>query len=151
MSTSSSWLTMTLSRTVCHHTPPRSLASSQPIASFCWLEDEEGLKMKNPIYQLDTSSSNNTPFGLLYLGSHQCYRSGILLSVCGGDASLSGAASRGGLVLCAAGAGRRRSAHRHADRNTEIRPHKGQGESLIIHHRFTGLRLCRCFTFRHCF
>lgn len=44
---------------LCHtHTHTSSLPHSQsspPITSFCWLEDEEDLKMKVPIYQLSSS------------------------------------------------------------------------------------------------
>lgn len=51
----------------------------------------------------------------------------VLSAVRGGDVSLSGA-SRGSGFVCATGAGEHGSIQRHADRNTESRPHKWQGE-----------------------
>lgn len=133
-----------------HHSAP-------PITSFCWLEDEEGLKMKKPIYQLNTSYTNSDKWLADWLGF--CYififfapssvfkreiwdcKSWILVFAgWGGDAVLSAAgASRGFVLLCAAGAGQRRSTHRHAGRNTESRPRQRRGESPECSVRFKRL------------
>lgn len=102
------------------HPPP-------PITSFHLPEDEEDLTMKMPIYQPDATCACS--FGL------QCYRintfwgNSWVFWVLAGDALLSGAGVfRGFVFLRAAGAGRRLSTQRHADRKTESRPHKKQGE-----------------------
>lgn len=71
------WLIMTLSCPVTllftTSTPHRH--SSPPITSFHWLEDEEDLKMKGPIYQLNTSYADSDKFPsdwrLLYFGLSQ--------------------------------------------------------------------------------
>lgn len=42
--------------------------SSPPITSFCWLEEEEEVKMKKPIYQLNTSFANSDKWLTDWLG-----------------------------------------------------------------------------------
>lgn len=111
----------------------------QPITSSAWLEDEEKLKMKKPLYQLHTSHTNGSPkwlydWFLLRLGLLRlCYNWNLGLRAAtaeAGDASLSGSDFHGGAVfLWAAGAGQRRSTKRRTDRHsTELRTHRRQGE-----------------------